>query len=82
MGISGTDRNKKKNRSELIQQPRNLNHSVSVYRSPLASTQTLSKHAATDHYGSGPAAEEIEKLPFGDISWPMSGNDCIAEVDG
>ncbi len=31
-------------------------------------------------YGSGPAAEEIRKLPFGEISWPMSGNGIIAEV--
>ncbi|MDP1929242.1 MAG: hypothetical protein Q8K62_12135 [Thiobacillus sp.] len=33
-------------------------------------------------YGSGSAVDEIRKLPFGEISWPMSGNDPIAEVVG
>jgi hypothetical protein len=32
--------------------------------------------------GSGPAAEAIRKLPFGEISWLMSGNESIAEVLG
>ena len=33
-----------------------------------------------DRNGSIPAAEEIKKLPFGEISWPMSGNGIIADV--
>ena len=31
--------------------------------------------------GSDPAAEKIRMLPFGEITWPMSGNEIIAEVD-
>jgi hypothetical protein len=30
--------------------------------------------------GPGSAAEEIRVLQFGEISWPMSGNESIAEV--
>jgi len=45
-----------------------------------AAEGTFDEHAMTDRSGSGSAAEEIKKLPFGDISWPMSGNDSIAEV--
>lgn len=33
------------------------------------------------NFGSCPAAEEIGKLPFSEISWSMSGNESIAEVD-
>jgi len=42
--------------------------------------QSLGATVVTGRNGSGSAAEEIKKLPFGDISWPMSGNDSIAEV--
>jgi hypothetical protein len=34
----------------------------------------------SSRFGSGPAAEEIRKLPFGEIYWLMSGNRIIAEV--
>ncbi len=30
--------------------------------------------------GLDPAVEEIRALSFGEISWPMSGNNAIAEV--
>jgi len=43
---------------------------------------TLSDGISTVSSGSGSAAEEIRKLPFGEISWPMSGNESIAEVVG
>lgn len=33
-------------------------------------------------FGSGSAVEKIRKLPFGEISWPMYGNDPIADVVG
>jgi hypothetical protein len=44
--------------------------------------RTLSGGISTVSSGLGPAAEEIGKLPFGEISWPMSGNESIAEVVG
>jgi hypothetical protein len=36
----------------------------------------------TDRNGLCPAAEEIRKLPFIEISWPMSGNESLAEMLG
>jgi len=44
--------------------------------------QALEYQTVKDCSGSGPATEEIRKLPFGEISWPMSGNESIAEVIG
>ena len=31
---------------------------------------------------SGPADQEFKKLPFGEISWPMSGDEPIGAVVG
>ena len=31
---------------------------------------------------SGPAGQEFKKLPFGEISWPMSGHEPIGDVVG
>ncbi len=42
--------------------------------------QSVERSLANGSSGSGPAVEEIRKLPFGEISWPMSGNGIIAEV--
>lgn len=40
------------------------------------------EQAMTGRSGSGSAVPEIRKLPFGEISWPMSGNDPITEIVG
>ena len=46
------------------------------------SEQALEYQTVKDCSGWGPATEEIRKLPFGEISWPVSGNESIAEVIG
>jgi hypothetical protein len=48
----------------------------------IQSEQALEYQTVKDCSGWGPAKEEIRKLPFGEISWPVSGKESIAEAIG
>jgi len=55
-----------------------------IRKSRLGQLRSVAPAAYSPKLGSAActAEEEIRKLPFGEISWPMYGKDSIAEVVG